>query len=228
MAAEPLSPLEEAASLDTSLCSPQALQSAGSNGSAPSAAAAAVEVAAVEAAGGTAAESKGKGVERASMGLSGLSSIGAGGTLQQRREWVLHKLHGLVDAVKQLEVAAYNERMADGTQGEAVCRCCGAGPCRGVPAGMQRVACSVSPQGCRSWCTCWPYTSWRRSSPHPAAGLPAFMLVVHSCVNLTRQCGTCLTALDPEHGRQLHAYYHAACEAAAKGRGLPKDAVTLL
>ena len=51
------------------------------------------------------------------MGLTGLSSIGAGGTPQQRREWVLHKLRGLVDAVKQLEVAAFGERSKDATQG---------------------------------------------------------------------------------------------------------------
>ena len=53
------------------------------------------------------------------------------------------------------------------------------------------------------------------------------MLMVHSCVNLTRQCGTCLTALDPEHGQQLHAYYQAAREAAAEGRGLPRGAISL-
>ena len=56
-------------------------------------------------------------MERTSMGLTGLSSIGAGGTPQQRREWVLHKLCGLVDAVKQLEVAAFGERSSDATQG---------------------------------------------------------------------------------------------------------------
>lgn len=154
MAAEPLSPLEEAASLDTSLCLPQTLQSADSNGSAPSGAAAATEAAAVEAAGSTAAEGKGKGVERASMGLSGLSSIGAGGTLQQRREWVLHKLHGLVDAVKQLEVAAYNERMADGTQGEAVWRCWVLGgveeclpACKGLIPSLPKAAAAHAPAG---------------------------------------------------------------------------------
>lgn len=54
------------------------------------------------------------------------------------------------------------------------------------------------------------------------------MLVVHACVNLTRQCGTCLTALDPEHGQQLHAYYCSAREAAAASRGLSSAATTFL
>lgn len=35
------------------------------------------------------------------------------------------------------------------------------------------------------------------------------MLVVHACVNLTRQCGACLTALDRERGAQLHEYYRS-------------------
>lgn len=43
-----------------------------------------------------------------------------------------------------------------------------------------------------------------------AAGLPAFMLVVHACLNTMRQCGACFTALDPKRGRQVHAYCQAA------------------
>ena len=35
------------------------------------------------------------------------------------------------------------------------------------------------------------------------------MLVVHACVNLTRQCGACFTALDPERGGLLHQYWQA-------------------
>jgi hypothetical protein len=169
--ADPLTPLEEAASLDTSIGSPLALQPAGSKGSD----AAAAEGTA-KAAEGVAAVGKAKDIERASMGLSGLSSIGSGGTPEQRRQWVLHKLRGLVDAVKQLEVDAFSERSENANQ----------------------------------------------------TGLPAFMLMVHSCVNLTRQCGTCLTALDPEHGRQLHAYYREAREAAAKACLLPREAMSLL
>jgi hypothetical protein len=42
-----------------------------------------------------------------------------------------------------------------------------------------------------------------------ADGLAAFMLVVHACVNLTRQCGACFTALDPERGGLLHEYWQA-------------------
>lgn len=43
------------------------------------------------------------------------------------------------------------------------------------------------------------------------------MLVVHSCINLTRQCGACFTALDPERGAQLHAYFRAIREGRIMG-----------
>ena len=33
------------------------------------------------------------------------------------------------------------------------------------------------------------------------------MMVVHACTMLSRQCCTCLTALDPKRGAQLHEHY---------------------
>ena len=108
--ADPLSPLDEAASLDTSIASPLALQPSGSERS-------------------SGGGGKGSSMERPSMGLSGLSSIGSGGTPQQRREWALRKLCGLVDAVKQLEVAAYFERSDNANQSEAEGHTVGAGRC---------------------------------------------------------------------------------------------------
>lgn len=129
--ADPLSPLDEAGSLDTSIASPLALQPSGSErssgGGGEAAAAAAVDAA--KRADDTAAGGKGGSMERPSMGLSGLSSIGAGGTPQQRREWALRKLCGLVDAVKQLEVAAYSERSDNANQSKAEGHTVGAGSC---------------------------------------------------------------------------------------------------
>ena len=68
-----------------------------------------------------------------------------------------------------------------------------------------------------------PPTAHVPLSPPPcsAAGLPAFMLMAHACVNLTRQCGACFTALDAQRGAALHDYWAAKDEAlgpAAMGR----------
>ena len=50
------------------------------------------------------------------------------------------------------------------------------------------------------------------STPSRAAavGLASFLLIVHACATITRQCGACLTALDPVRGVVLHEYHTAA------------------
>jgi hypothetical protein len=47
-------------------------------------------------------------------------------------------------------------------------------------------------------------------APCCAEGLPAFIFIVHALINLTRQAGACLTALDPQRGARLHGYFQAA------------------
>ena len=208
--AAPLSPLDEAASLEVGPSSPVLLQHAGSKGGAGGAADAAGAADGAAAGGGE----PGGGTARASMGLTGLSTIGADGSPQQRREWVLHKLCGLVDSIKLLEDSAYVERLADANQGGCwVLRpvgCCGSGGECGWPQPGRCGACRAG-RGAH----CAPL----RFAPTSAAGLPAFMLVVHACVNLTRQCGACLTALDQDRGRQLHGYYIAARAKAVQRSG---------
>lgn len=52
--------------------------------------------------------------------------------------------------------------------------------------------------------------SLREREEHQIAGLHSFLLLTHAVVNLTRQCGACFTALDPERGSALHQYFQAA------------------
>lgn len=56
-----------------------------------------------------------------SLGLTSLGSGRRGG--EERREWVLHKLRGLVDSIEALEAVAYREREAHFNQGGLVGGC---------------------------------------------------------------------------------------------------------
>lgn len=157
-----------------------------------------------------------------SQGLGGLS--GGKADKAARGEWVLRKLHGLVDAVSALEKASLRERESQPSQG--ACRrlgsvlggwACGRlGRCRSRPA-HSRFTAAPALLTCR---TSLPPVAALPS----AAGLPAFMLVVHACTTLTRQCCACLTALDPQRGAQLHAHY---METRKPGRLLSSGGVVL-